>query len=304
MKINKSFILWRLPLILITASISIFAYSLLVSKWHRVEALAQNQPIKTAKSQVEPQNHIYFNIPTKFASSTFYQADLQKGEKYIALTFDDGPAAHFTDQIIKILHQNNIKATFFMIGENVKTYPQQAKNVIANGNVIGNHTWHHWYRSMSPQLAASEIENTANIIYKTTGAKTTLFPPPGGILDNGVAAYAKNQKDGIIIWSDDSEDWRRPAASTLVKRVVKQATPGGIILMHDGGGNRSNTVAALPQIISTLRQQGYKFVTIPELLQIQNKEQTVAVKKETKIPPTPSVSGGLKTPFSPLTRQS
>lgn len=281
MKINKSFIIWRLPLILIIASTSIFAYSLLVSKWHRVEAVAQSKHTQTLaqQQQSEPQTHISFNIPTKFASSTIYQANLKKGEKYIALTFDDGPAANSTDKILNILHTNNIKATFFMIGENVKTYPIQAKNVLINGNVIGNHTWHHWYRHMSPQLAASEIENTANIIYQTTGAKTTLFRPPGGILNNGVVDYAKNQRDGIIMWSDDSEDWRRPAVSTLVKRVLKQATPGGIVLMHDGGGNRSNTVAALPQIISDLKQQGYKFVTVPELLEIQNKEQIVTAKK-------------------------
>ncbi len=245
MKISKSFTLLQLPLILVIASISIFAYSLL-NKSHRVEAIRRGskQSIQIAsiqQVQSRPQKNIAFNVPTKFASSTFYQAKLKKGEKYIALTFDDGPADHFTDQILSILRQNNIKATFFMIGENIKTYPQQAKNVIANGNVIGNHTWHHWYHHMSPQLAALEIENTANIIYQTTGAKTTYFRPPGGILNNGVVTYARNQKDAIIMWSDDSEDWRRLSASTLVKRVLKQAAPGGIILMHDGGGNRSNT---------------------------------------------------------------
>ncbi|OKH37489.1 hypothetical protein NIES2101_36460 [Calothrix sp. HK-06] len=281
MKINKSFILWQLPLILIITSVSIFAYSLLSNRY-RVEAIGQGnkQDVQAAKPKPKPQQNISFSVPTKFASSTLYQTELKKGEKYIALTFDDGPWGNTTDQILNILRKNNIKATFFMIGENVKTYPQQAKNVIADGNVIGNHTWHHWYRSMSPQLAASEIENTANIIYQTTGAKTSLFRPPGGILTNGVATYARNEKDAIVMWSDDSEDWRRPSTSTLVKRVVKQATPGGIILMHDGGGNRSNTVAALPQIINNLRQQGYKFVTIPQLLQIQNQEQVAITAKK------------------------
>lgn len=281
MKINKSFILWQLPLILTITSVSIFAYSIL-SHRYRVEAIGQGnkQGIQAGEAKPKPQQNISFSVPTKFASSTLYQVELKKGEKYIALTFDDGPAAHTTDQILSILRKNNIKATFFMIGENVKTYPQQAKNVIADGNVIGNHTWHHWYRSMSPQLAASEIENTANIIYQTTGAKTSFFRPPGGILTNGVVTYAKNIKDAVVMWSDDSEDWRRPSTSTLVTRVLKQATPGGIVLMHDGGGNRSNTVAALPQIINNLRKQGYKFVTIPQLLQIQNQEQIVTTAKK------------------------
>lgn len=281
MKINKSFILWQLPLILIITSVSIFAYSLLSNKY-RVQAVGQGnkQAVQAAEAKPKPPQNISFSVPTKFASSTLYQAELKKGEKYIALTFDDGPWGNTTDQILSILRKNNIKATFFMIGENVKTYPTQAKNVLADGNVIGNHTWHHWYRSMSPQLAASEIENTANIIYQTTGAKTSFFRPPGGILTNGVATYAKNIKDAVVMWSDDSEDWRRPSVSTLVTRVTKQATPGGIVLMHDGGGNRSNTVAALPQIINNLRKQGYKFVTIPQLLQIQNQEQIAMTAKK------------------------
>ncbi|OKH54492.1 hypothetical protein NIES2101_06660 [Calothrix sp. HK-06] len=286
-RVKRKFFWRRLILILLIIASSILTYTLL-SKRNQEEVFGQAQyPIqmppdtlssevlnKTSHSQTEmPVNSISFNAPSNFAGTVVHDTKLPKTEKYVALTFDDGPWPNTTDQILKILRQSHIKATFFMIGQNVKAYPVQATNVLADGHVIGNHTWHHWYMHMNPQLAASEIESTADIIYKTTGAKTTLFRPPGGILNNGLVDYAKNQNHSIILWSADSEDYRIPSVSTLIQRVMK-VVPGGIVLMHDGGGNRSHTVAALPQIISKLRKQGYKFVTVPELLELQNKEQT------------------------------
>jgi peptidoglycan-N-acetylglucosamine deacetylase len=294
MKKQKSFIRWRLPLLIITIiSSSIVSYSWISGQRNRVQAIGQNShtiskdtqfistPNATQQLPSATQNIVSFSVPPKFAQATVRNVKLNKGEKYIALTFDDGPWADSTDKILSILHQNNIKATFFMIGENVKNFPQQGKNVLAHGHVIGNHTWHHQYMHMSPQLAASEIESTNDEIYKVIGAKTSLFRPPGGVLNNGLVEYAKNRNDAIILWSADSEDYRIPSVPTLIKRVLKQAAPGGIVLMHDGGGNRSHTITALPQIISKLRQQGYKFVTVPELLEIQDKEQNiVAASKE------------------------
>jgi chitin deacetylase len=104
------------------------------------------------------------------------------------------------------------------------------------------------------------------------GVKTSLFRPPYGILNNGVADYAKKNNYAVLMWSDDSIDYRRPPVSRLVNNVLKDAKPGGIVLMHDGGGDRSHTVKALPQIITSLKQHGYKFVTIPELLEMQAKK--------------------------------
>lgn len=216
---------------------------------------------------------ISYSVPARFQGVTINQAKLAPKEKVIALTFDDGPWPNSTVQVLNILKQNNIKATFFVVGQMLKNYPDLAKQVVAEGHVIGNHTWHHWYHFMNQQAAAYEIDHTSNLIFQTTGVKTNLFRPPGGIMHNGVAAYAKNQKYTIIMWSSDSIDHSRSSASILTNRVLKQARPGGIVLMHDGGGNRSHTVAALPQIISKLRQQGYRFVTIPELLELQEKQE-------------------------------
>jgi len=159
----------------------------------------------------------------------------------------------------------------------VKYFPQIAKQVAADGHVIGNHTWHHWYFQMNGATAASEIDRTADIIYKTTGQKTTLFRPPGGFLNNGLAQYAKNQKYAVMMWSEESGDAERrsPQVSMLVKNVLKQAKPGAIVLLHDGGGNRSKSVKALPEMIASLKAQGYRFVTIPQLLEIQAQEKSV-----------------------------
>ncbi|MFN6513466.1 MAG: polysaccharide deacetylase family protein [Nostoc sp. CreGUA01] len=214
-------------------------------------------------------------VPNKFRGTVVYQGKLKANEKVIALTFDDGPSPKNTAQVLAILQKHHVKATFFMIGEMVKYFPQVAKQVAADGDVIGNHTWHHSYRHVDVVTAANEINTTADIIYQTTGVKTTLFRPPGGFLNNGLAHYAKSQNYTVIMWSEVSGDAERPSpqVSKMVNNVLKNAKPGVIVLMHDGGGNRSRTVQALPQIIDGLKAQGYRFVTIPELLEIQAKEK-------------------------------
>jgi peptidoglycan-N-acetylglucosamine deacetylase len=221
-------------------------------------------------------------IPPQFAGATIKEAKLAKSaKKVIALTFDDGPVPNYTEQILDILKKNNAKATFFVVGSNLQLYPKIAKRIVEDGHTIANHTWNHRYRRMSPQVAASEIDSTTNLIYKTTGVKTNLFRPPGGIMNNGVAAYARKKNYVTLMWSVDSIDYKQPPAEILTNRIVKGATHGGIALMHDGGGKRPRTVEALPKIISRLRARGYSFVTIPELLEMQDKEdKLVAGKKE------------------------
>ncbi|MBD2447363.1 polysaccharide deacetylase family protein [Nostoc sp. FACHB-152] len=215
-------------------------------------------------------------IPKELQGQTIYQAKLPITDKVIALTFDDGPGPKNTTEILDILKKNHIKATFFVVGQMVSFHPQITKQIADDGHVLGNHTWHHWYRRMNVATAASEINRTADIIYKTTGVKTTLFRPPGGFLHNGLVDYAKSQKYAIMMWSDESGDSQRHGqAARLIKNVEKSAKPGGIILMHDGGGNRSQTVKALPQIIAYLKNKGYKFATIPELLTMQTQAKDV-----------------------------
>lgn len=221
-----------------------------------------------------------YALPPSFLGATIESVKLSSGKKVIALTFDDGPWPESTAKVLNILKENDVKATFFVVGQNVKHYPDLVKRVVAEGHTIANHTWHHWYHFMNPQTAAYEIDNTTNLIFQLTGVKTNMFRPPGGNMHNGVAAYARNSKYATIMWSSDSMDYSRPSVPRLINNVFRAAKPGGIVLMHDGGGNRSQTVQALPTIITNFRKQGYSFVTVPELLEMQDKDQKLIANKK------------------------
>ncbi|MDZ8184853.1 MAG: polysaccharide deacetylase family protein [Nostoc sp. ChiSLP02] len=221
-----------------------------------------------------------YPAPSRYQGTIVKEAKQIQQEKTIALTFDDGPWPESTKQVLDILKSNNIKATFFVVGQNLKNYPELGKEIVAQGHVIANHTWHHWYHFFNQQAAAFEIDRTTDLIYQVTGVKTTLFRPPGGMMHNGLVAYAKGQKYTIVMWSADSIDYKQPAVPKLINNVIKDSKPGGIVLMHDGGGNRSKTVQALPEIISNFRKQGYRFVTVPELLEMENTEIKLAANKK------------------------
>jgi peptidoglycan-N-acetylglucosamine deacetylase len=237
------------------------------------DALVANTGIgKTVEVTTSIANSIpmNFDVPTTFQAKTIKDAPLPGGEKVIALTFDDGPWPETTEQILATLKQENIKATFYMIGQPLKSWPEIGKKVLADGHVIANHTLHHWYHKMSPLVAQREIEDTQKIIKEVLNVETAYFRPPGGVLTNGLVAYAQKHGQSVNMWSVDSYDShpKRPSPEAMIKTVVSQATPGGIVLMHDGGGSHGNTAKALPQIIAQLRAKGYSFVTVPELLEL------------------------------------
>jgi peptidoglycan-N-acetylglucosamine deacetylase len=244
----------------------------------RIEQL-KSAMLRTWQQEAKAKGLAY-NVPQRFQGATIAEAKLSQGQKVIALTFDDGPWTGSTAKVLDILKKNNIKGTFFIVGQMLKEHPDLGVRIVTEGHVIANHTWTHRYHFMNPQVAAYEVESTSDLIYQTTGVKTTLFRPPGGIMNNGVAAYARNQKYTIVMWSADSVDYSRPPIARLIRNVTRESKPGGIVLMHDGGGNRSHTVEALPQIIDHFRKQGYSFVTIPELLEMQNKDQKLMTAKK------------------------
>jgi peptidoglycan-N-acetylglucosamine deacetylase len=226
-----------------------------------------NSQLQQAPNKIENLN---FTIPKKFQGKTIYKAEVPNKEKVIALTIDDGPWKVTTPQMLDILKENNVKATFFWVGTSILENPEYAKRVVAEGHAVGNHTWHHWYKKMDVATAKSEIERTAEIMYKTTGVKTLMFRPPGGVLNNGLAAYAKSQNYAVVMWSQTSADTDpRAKYQVFVKNVLRDAKPGGIVLMHDGGGDRRRTVQALPEIIKGLKEKGYRFVTLPELFALE-----------------------------------
>jgi len=254
-----------------------------------VKALAQVEASKSAMlgglEQEAKVKSLVVSVPRQFQGTIVSEAKLNASDKVIALTFDDGPWLKTTEQVLDILKQKGVKATFFWIGEPLQNYPKIAQRVVADGNAVGNHTWHHWYRRMDEATAAHEIDRTEDLIYKTTGVRTFLFRPPGGILHNGLPDYAKNNKYVVVMWSSLAQEFNRRASSrTLVNDVLRSAKSGGIVLLHDGGGNHHKTVEALPQIIDGLRQRGYRFVTVPQLLEMQDKEQRVTTANKPALP--------------------
>ena len=193
-------------------------------------------------------------------------------EKKVALTFDDGPNDVYTRQILDILKQNDVRATFFMIGKNVERYPEVAREVAESGEVIGNHSYTHrnLIFDINP-FVRKQITRTQNVIFDNTGIVTNLFRPPFGGDDPFTLHQTKKLGYVIVKWSVSSKDWEKPGVNKIVNNVLKGVQDGAIILMHDGDElrrniDRSQTVEALPIIISELRKQGYEFVTVPELL--------------------------------------
>jgi peptidoglycan-N-acetylglucosamine deacetylase len=236
-----------------------------------------------------------FDVPKKFAARAVKEAIPVNAEKVIALTFDDGPWPKITESILATLKKEKIKATFFMIGQALQSFPDLGKKVLADGHVIANHTNHHWYHRMSPIVAQKEIDDTSKIIKQFLNVETEYFRPPGGMMNNGLVAYAESKKQSIVMWSIDSFDShpRRPSPEAMIKTVVGEAKPGGIVLMHDGGGNHESTAKALPQMIAQLRAKGYKFVTVPELFALASAPPSPKTNNTASI--APALTPGTKT---------
>jgi peptidoglycan-N-acetylglucosamine deacetylase len=208
-------------------------------------------------------------IPDQYQGKIIQKIPLKPEKKIVALTFDDGPWPDYTNHILYVLEKYNIKATFFILGRNAQLYPGRLQQIALHGHALGNHSWSHPYRYQNPHQAAQEIEKTNRLIEQLTGIKTSLFRPPGGFLNNGLVSYAQQQDFAIIMWSGDSRDYRSNKQGIL-NNLLKQTQSGGILLLHDGGGDRWHTLVALPYLISELKNQGYQFVTVPELLTLNS----------------------------------
>jgi peptidoglycan/xylan/chitin deacetylase (PgdA/CDA1 family) len=194
-------------------------------------------------------------------------------QKYIALTFDDGPWPAYTEEVLAVLSRYAVPATFFWLGENVQQYPQIAQQVVEAGHAVGNHTWSHATHTLSPQEAEAEIARTAEIIRATTGVQTQMFRPPGGHKENGLNAWARANGYAVVMWSVQTEDWQAASVGEIVEGALGNARPGTVMLLHDGGNDRSKTVEALPQIIEGLQADGYRLVSVPDLLRVEAVKQ-------------------------------
>lgn len=203
-----------------------------------------------------PIDHTYFRIHTD--------------EKVIAMTFDDGPQPENTPRLLDMLKQRKIKATFFVVGEMVENNPGLLKRMIAEGHEIGNHTVRHQNLARkSDEGLLAELKEAHQDIIDACGVAPRVMRPPGG-------AIAQDQKKLMlrelgyptILWSVDPEDWKRPGVSVVTSRLVNGASPGGILLAHD---LHKPTVDAMPSTLDQLLAKGYRFVTVSELIEMEQK---------------------------------
>ena len=197
------------------------------------------------------------------------------GDKVIALTFDDGPWDKQTDEILDILEQNDAKATFFTVGQCISGHEKELQRAASMGCEIGTHTWDHAEGSgegvslikMSTDERKQEVQKGLEAIKNATGQEaSTIFRCPGGNFDTSVATDLEGIVTAEIGWNVDTTDWMKPGADVIAQRI-QSAGPGNIILMHDGGGDRSQTIEGLRQALPKLKEQGYSFITVQELLE-------------------------------------
>ncbi|MGW6916950.1 polysaccharide deacetylase family protein [Kitasatospora sp. NPDC054939] len=186
----------------------------------------------------------------------------------VALTFDDGPDPVHTPQVLDVLRRHGVPAAFFCIGLHALAHPGLVRRIVDEGHTLGNHTWSHAYLpDLGPDGLRRQLVFTGEALAEAYGgAEPELMRPPFG----GRSPQLLEQVAGFglttVLWDVETDDWSLPGAEVIAERVLQQVRPGSVVLMHDGGGDRSQTVAALPAVIRGLRERGYRFATLAELL--------------------------------------
>jgi peptidoglycan/xylan/chitin deacetylase (PgdA/CDA1 family) len=190
--------------------------------------------------------------------------------KVVALTFDDGPWPGQTEQILRVLEREDVHATFFMLGGLAKKNPALVRQVAEKGHAIGNHTYSH--KSLARLSTAGmreEIARGRGALEDIIGGEVPWLRPPYGAMDADAWREVRRMDIPTVLWDVDSRDWTRPGTKKIVSTVTRQVRPGSVVLFHDGGGDRRQTVSAIGPIIRKLKKQGYSFVTLQELQEIE-----------------------------------
>ncbi len=188
-------------------------------------------------------------------------------KKQIALTFDDGPHPKLTPRILEILEQYSIPATFFMVGQNVLNYPEEARAVIEAGHEVGNHTFTHPHiANLNEKAIFDEIGKCEDALEELCEYRPHLLRTPQGALTPSLERCLIDDDYILVLWSLDTRDWENKSPACIVQTVLNRVQAGDIILMHDFIGHNSKTPEALEKIIPILLSQGYEFVTVSTLL--------------------------------------
>lgn len=203
--------------------------------------------------------------------------EVHTSQKVIALTFDDGPDPSETELILDVLDEYNAKCTFFAIGKRIAAYPGIARRIISEGHELANHTYNHVYfkKPISEQQIQEELERTENEIVKVSGKHSSLFRPPGGMYDETLVDVSNSMGLKPVLWSwhQDTRDWKRPGVYSISSKVIRGAHSGDIVLFHDHVHGQSQTRAALKIILPELQKQGFRFVTVSELIRLSDTQQ-------------------------------
>jgi len=214
-------------------------------------------------------------IPTSpVFGKVYYKGDLH--DKIVALTFDDGPNEPYTSEVLDILDGYNVRATFFCVGKNVELYPDTAKRIVAEGHVLGNHSYTHDANHALTEFGARDMVTAEKVIADTVGVEPHLYRPPHGKKSPWELEEVKRQGMIEVTWSVSTGELSTHSYEKVADRIVDETSKGEIILLHDGYGtdhncpkaDKSLTVEALPLIIEKLQAKGYTFVTVPELLDV------------------------------------
>lgn len=207
---------------------------------------------------------------------------------YIAMTFDDGPSAKLTPELLDLLAQHHIHATFFVIGKNVVEHPEILQRAVKEGHEIGNHSWSHpVFGKMKDSSVRTELQKTDDAIRDAIGKRPTLMRPPYGSITARQKKWI-NEEFGyrIILWDVDPLDWKRPGPSVVTSRIIRETRPGSIVLSHD---IHPGTIKAMPETFDQLEAKGFKFVTVSELIAMG---RPMAPKQPGSEGPTPLSSPG------------
>src|SRR6266516_2640422 len=210
---------------------------------------------------------------------------------YIAMTFDDGPSATLTPKLLDLLAAHHIKATFFVIGENVAEHPEIVERAAREGHEIANHSWSHPnFGKMSDEGVRRQLTRTDDAIKNATGVRPTLLRPPYGSITARQKRWIHDEFGyQIILWDVDPYDWKRPGPSVVCNRILKETRPGSIVLSHD---IHPGTIEAMPSTFDQLQAKGFKFVTVSELIRM-------AVPKASRPSPQPGENAPTKAVPSP-----
>nr|WP_245912455.1 polysaccharide deacetylase family protein [Calothrix elsteri] len=185
----------------------------------------------------------------------------------IALTYDDGPNPPYTNELINILNRLEIKATFFTIGQNIEAHPEIIKMLVTSGHEVGNHSYSHqkliWKK---PNFVTREINQTDELLRKLGVTNEILFRAPFGFKRFTLPYILNRMQKKHILWNVDPKDYQENNPELIANHVVENVTPGAIILLHDGGSDRTATIAATEIIITKLQAQGYRFLTVSHML--------------------------------------